>query len=645
MELTIKPQDRINIIKKIIESESFLGDYKHQEGGLITFLEMIWDLRSMPSTDGRFSNARDDIWKHIVMNDDMSIEELFLDRLPSSYKDDDKFINLINATVHPSVVSDDEKRDTFVLFINGLLTKFNYKLIIGDYFGTIPIYIFSDKVRLVEMPKDIVVNVIPFYKPEYENKSYPCFVLNPDNWDDWYKWCTKFDFCYYPSQGSFVKIGALKIMKDDTNITKSVLPDHFTYLDSTFCSVGIEEKYYLNMKERLSDSYHSVFLALRDTAMFPTIRKEFEDHDCFKNSLLRDDKPKQLLNSARYLLNGIDIRSYYKFSYSFLPPYCSQDDNNDNVVNFDFDFKYGSDFDQRIYALIGKNGTGKTTLLAQMANDFSKAKSKNIIPQKPLYNKVITISFSFFDKLPLPTANAQFNYTYLGLKGNNESDNSNVLEKKLNAALVLINRRNRSHIWHEIIRELFHDGINELLIDGKNSLADIDIEKVMNVYKCFSSGENLLLYIISSLVSEINDNTLLLFDEPETHLHPNAISTLMNALYLLLDNFNSFCIIATHSPLVIQEISSRNIKVLKRNGNSLEIQHIGYETFAENLTTITNEIFGNREVAQYHTNIIKKIAEEKPKKTYEEILSLLQNGDIPTPLNVKLFIKEFLKNE
>lgn len=52
-----------------------------------------------------------------------------------------------------------------------------------------------------------------------------------------------------------------------------------------------------------------------------------------------------------------------------------------------------------------------------MANDFAQANSKNIIPQKPLYNKVITISFSFFDKLPLPTANAQFNYTYLGLKG------------------------------------------------------------------------------------------------------------------------------------------------------------------------------------------------------------------------------------
>ncbi|GHT55222.1 hypothetical protein FACS189446_6250 [Bacteroidia bacterium] len=105
MELRINEQERINILKQIIKSPLFLGDYEEQEGGIITFLEMVWDLRSMPSNDPRFTNARDDIWKHIVLNDDITIEELFLDRLPSSYKDEGKFINLINATIHPSVIS------------------------------------------------------------------------------------------------------------------------------------------------------------------------------------------------------------------------------------------------------------------------------------------------------------------------------------------------------------------------------------------------------------------------------------------------------------------------------------------------------------------------------------------------------------
>jgi ABC-type multidrug transport system ATPase subunit len=399
------------------------------------------------------------------------------------------------------------------------------------------------------------------------------------------------------------------------------------------------------MKKNVPESYHSVFLALRDAAMFPTIRKEFEDNDCFKNSLLRDNAPKQFLDSARYILNGIDVKSYYKFSYSFLPPYCSDDKNNTAIL--DFDFKYGTQFDQRIYALIGKNGTGKTTLLSQMANDFANAESNQIIPQKPIYNKVITISFSFFDKLPLPSTNALFNYSYLGLKNNQGDDANHLLEKKLRESLISINNKNRYLRWNSIIKRLFHDDIYELLITTHDAPTyfweNIDVEKVTEAYKCFSSGENLLIYIISSLVSEINNNTLILFDEPETHLHPNAISILMNALYLLLNDFNSFCILATHSPLVIQEISSSNIIVLKREGNNFDVQKVGYETFAENITTITNEIFGNREVAQYHTDIMKHILNENSDKSYEEILSIIQNNDIPTPLNVKLFIKELIR--
>ena len=129
----------------------------------------------------------------------------------------------------------------------------------------------------------------------------------------------------------------------------------------------------------------------------------------------------------------------------------------------------------------------------------------------------------------------------------------------------------------------------------------------MERYNQFSSGENLLLYVITSLLAEIENSTLILFDEPETHLHPNAVSLLMNALYLLTDQFNSFCIIGTHSPLIIQEITSRNVIVFKRFDNRLEADTIGYETFAENITTITDEVFDNRQIAKYHYDILREL--------------------------------------
>lgn len=139
---------------------------------------------------------------------------------------------------------------------------------------------------------------------------------------------------------------------------------------------------------------------------------------------------------------------------------------------------------------------------------------------------------------------------------------------------------------------------------------------------------------------------MILFDEPESHLHPNAISILMNVLYKLLDEFNSFAIIATHSPIVIQEVSSRNVKVFKREGDFLEVSNIEHETFSENLTTITDEIFGNREIAKYHKSIMQTIVEHKLKDVkYEELIEIFKNEQIPTPLNLRLYLKELLNEK
>ena len=71
-------------------------------------------------------------------------------------------------------------------------------------------------------------------------------------------------------------------MKFNTENTNSVLPENFTSLDSKFCSVGANEEFYLAMKDKFPQNYHSVFLALRDAAIFPSIKEEFENDDCLR---------------------------------------------------------------------------------------------------------------------------------------------------------------------------------------------------------------------------------------------------------------------------------------------------------------------------------------------------------------------------
>ena len=209
MEFSIKEAERYQLIKKVIDSKYFLGDYATYEGGILSFLEMIWDLRLMPSQDSRFTNARDDIWKHVVMNDDLTIEELFLDRLPDSYKNADIFIKIINSSAHPSVIANIESRSRYIKFLDELFHPFGYKMLAQDYFEGELVYTLNRQTLAHNaLPKDITTNSIPFYRDIYKGqRQYPCFRLDSSEWNDWFTWKTLYVLSYLETEESKIYIG------------------------------------------------------------------------------------------------------------------------------------------------------------------------------------------------------------------------------------------------------------------------------------------------------------------------------------------------------------------------------------------------------------------------------------------------------
>jgi len=163
----------------------------------------------------------------------------------------------------------------------------------------------------------------------------------------------------------------------------------------------------------------------------------------------------------------------------------------------------------------------------------------------------------------------------------------------------------------------------------------------VSIINKMSSGQKSIFLITTELVANIRYNSFILFDEPETHLHPNAITEFMNVIMELLQEFNSFGLVATHSPLIVREIFSENIFVLDKDETTLRVRKLEFETFGENLTTITNEIFGNRDVPKYYQKRIEELVESG--KTYKEIESELQ-GEVPLNLNIKILIKSLIQN-
>ncbi|WP_374670180.1 AAA family ATPase [Flavobacterium sp. NRK F7] len=196
-------------------------------------------------------------------------------------------------------------------------------------------------------------------------------------------------------------------------------------------------------------------------------------------------------------------------------------------------------------------------------------------------------------------------------------------------------------MWIQILSQIVDEELLRQFIiednDGNyNNLYKVDIPKFHETKDKMSSGQNILLFIITEIVANIRYDSLILYDEPETHLHPNAISELINTIYQLVDKFQSFCIIGTHSPLIIQELLSKNVFIMERRENLPSIRKIEIESFGENLSKLTEDVFGNRDVSKMYKEIIKELVSHD--KSFEEIVKILTTDDTPLSLNAKLYI-------
>ena len=104
------------------------------------------------------------------------------------------------------------------------------------------------------------------------------------------------------------------------------------------------------------------------------------------------------------------------------------------------------------------------------------------------------------------------------------------------------------------------------------ALVDVSEEhvgrKARQIYRGLSSGHKIVLLSITKLVENMEEKTLVLMDEPEAHLHPPLLAAFVRALSDLLINRNGVAIIATHSPVVLQEVPRSCVWKIVRHGRA-----------------------------------------------------------------------------
>ena len=107
-----------------------------------------------------------------------------------------------------------------------------------------------------------------------------------------------------------------------------------------------------------------------------------------------------------------------------------------------------------------------------------------------------------------------------------------------------------------------------------------------------SSGQTVFVNLVINLLSRIKKNSLVIIDEPENALHPNLEIDFMQLLKEILEEFDSFAIIATHSAIVTREIPKSFVHVIKINEeNNPVITPPTINTFGANIGTIINYVF------------------------------------------------------
>ena len=635
--------NRVTIFKVLVKE--WLRIFNAANGDdAIELLTSIWDLHSMKSEDDRYDDAYGDIIQHYFRNQDWETDYLFTERL-KLYEETTDFKKYIEAMLDPKYYESADQLAGVSALIDNELGKEKLRLVIEDYNDLgLPFQKIYLKDEVEQLPAGVKKNNIPFYVMKNGLVQHPeseYFTLFPNKgWND-YSVVSIFNLSYETPAGAY-HIGHVKIIHKEDMETWQVIPERFYQLTDDFCSLSGEENYYFALQERFKDhGMISILFALQDAAYFTDIHDRYEKNSNFKSSLIRGDVAERLLRELKPKLRGNDLADLYSFSYQFKPVFSTE------PVKIDFDFNNTSPLPSRIFAVIGKNGTGKTQLMTALPNSFAKNDPKDFYNKIPSFSKIIAVSYSVFDSFSIPSKNATFNYVYCGLKDEDgDLRSSKGLVISFHHNWKKIEELGRTRKWRSVLRNFIDkEIINGFIVPKEN--VDREFEVSLEGFHAnknkLSSGQSILLYIITQVVANLRLDSLILYDEPETHLHPNAIVELMNTIYELVDEFESYCLIATHSPLVIRELFSKNVYVMERNSNVPSVRRIGLESFGENLGVLTDEVFGDRQMPKQYKTIIERLISQG--KSFDEIIDLLEFDEVPLSLNARIFITNLIRNK
>ena len=425
-----------------------------------------------------------------------------------------------------------------------------------------------------------------------------------------------------------------------------------TDVDQVFSLAAEQEDYRRMIRQFGVDAGNRMLASANDlvaiagrAAKRSTLRAALQS-DVFRFSLIRGSEAYYAFKNAAPILRGLDQEDLQSGPASVIINLTDQDGRD---VPIDFTFDHHSTIPRRTCVIIGKNGVGKSRALGAIARkaltgirgdasqDDDRIMASRVLAFTPGNENTATFPnegrkrpATFYKRLstsrarPGDTANTATANIVEVFRNNREIGGKSRFSIFLQAVQALnrpdeIAFRAGSHEEHIRLTSLLRSSEQRQL----QMLTDMDAGhepgRIINGhFHHLSTGEVRFVKLLAQACTYIENGTLLLLDEPETHLHPNFIARLMSALETLIEATGSCAIMATHSVYVVREVFHDQVVIVEKDSEGrIVVKDPGMRTFGADISSISAFIFGEEDTSFLADDVIRRINSEN--LSFEEV--------------------------
>lgn len=497
-----------------------------------------------------------------------------------------------------------------------------------------------------------------------------CIVITPwsEGWND-FGFKTDCNICVISNYSTSVKLTAKVGFRSMKGSAHQFLVERFRALERPvenyltaeevggFYSILSSTEIYRNLIQSLGlKDAVTALAAINDMALAKTKRSKAswfisaQRERAFSESLIRTSEAFFAFSSASFLIDGLEEEKLDAVSTDLKLRF--QLDNFENPHELNFSFDKHSIIPKNIAVIIGQNGVGKSQSLSKLVTAALKNDLAVFSEQgggRPRISRILALATpgETAHTFPPPPRRRESRIYYRrvslarGATGTT-ADGLPDLVHQLARSTEAIRTTRRWALFLKTLKTIFdvdsigfrlrpeqesynyafgglnYAGLKDFVSGGEGQLLELRRRLILvdpprlhirGKFYPMSSGQLSFFRFALHVCLFVENGTLVLLDEPETHLHPNLISEFVILLDKLLSETGSIAIISTHSAYFVREVLRSQVQILRssetKTGNKITCEPPRLGTFGSNVGAISHFVFDDN-LSTFLTRLIDK---------------------------------------